>query len=66
MKFVSDLRHVGGFLRVLQFSPPITLDHHNIAEILLKVGLNTIKLYLTSDNLPISLWIEVEEEIPKG
>ena len=25
MKFVSDLRLVGGFLRVLRFPPPITL-----------------------------------------
>jgi hypothetical protein len=25
MKFVSDLRHVGGFLRVLRFSLPIKL-----------------------------------------
>ena len=25
IKFVSDLRQVGGFLRVLQFSPPIKL-----------------------------------------
>ena len=25
IKFVSDLRHVGGFLRVLRFSPPIKL-----------------------------------------
>ena len=25
IKFVSDLRQVGGFLRVLQFSPPVIL-----------------------------------------
>jgi len=25
IKFVSDLRHVGGFLQVLQFPPPIQL-----------------------------------------
>ena len=25
IKFVSDLRHVGGFLRVLRFPPPIKL-----------------------------------------
>ena len=35
--FVSDLRQVSGFLRVLQFPPPIKL------KILLKVALNTIK-----------------------
>jgi hypothetical protein len=27
MKFVSDLRHVGGFLRVLGFPPPIKLTN---------------------------------------
>ena len=43
IKFVSDLRQVGGFLWVLQFSPPIKTDRHDIAEILLKVALNTIK-----------------------
>ena len=41
MKFVSDLRQVGGFLRVLQFPPRIT-DGHNITEIFLKVAFNTI------------------------
>ena len=35
--FVSDLRQVNGFLRVLQFSPPIKLT-----DILLKGALNTI------------------------
>ena len=40
IKFVSDLRHVDGFLRVIPFPPPIKL----IAEILLKVALNTITL----------------------
>jgi hypothetical protein len=40
IKFVSDLRHVGGFLR---FPPSIKLsDLHDIREILLKVALNTI------------------------
>jgi hypothetical protein len=41
IKFVSDLRHVGGFLRVLRFPPPIKLT--DITEILLKVKLNTTK-----------------------
>jgi hypothetical protein len=45
IKFVSDLPQVGGFLRVLQFPPPIKLtESHNIIEILLKVALNTITL----------------------
>ena len=44
IKFVSDLRQIGGFLRVLRFPPPIKLIATNdIAEILLKVALNTIK-----------------------
>jgi len=41
IKFVNDLPNVCGFLRVLQFPPPIT-DRHEITEILLKVVLNTI------------------------
>ena len=43
LKFVSDLRQVGGFLLVLQFSPPIT-DWHDISWIFLKVALNTITI----------------------
>jgi hypothetical protein len=41
IKFVSDLRQVGGFLRVLRFSPPIK-HLHDLSEILLKVTLKTI------------------------
>ena len=37
---VSNMWYVCGFLRVLQFSPPMKTYHHNIAEILLKVGFN--------------------------
>jgi hypothetical protein len=33
--------HVGGFLRVLRFPPPMQTDRHDIAEIMLKVALNT-------------------------
>ena len=47
IKFVSDLRQVGGFLRVLTVSFTKEADHHDIAEILLKVALNTISLPLT-------------------
>ena len=48
IKFVSDLRQVGGFLRVLRFPPPIKLhDRHDITEILLKVALNTITINQT-------------------
>jgi hypothetical protein len=42
IKFVSDLRQVSGFLRVLRFPPPIKLTNHDITEILLKVALHTI------------------------
>jgi hypothetical protein len=42
IKFVSDLRQVGGFLRGLRFPPPNKTDRHDITEILLKVALNTI------------------------
>jgi len=47
IKFISDLRQVGGFLWVLQFSRPVTTYHHDIAEILLKVALNTTTLTLS-------------------
>ena len=47
IKFVSDLRQVDGFLRVLRFPLPIKLTCHDIAEILLPVALNTITLTLT-------------------
>ena len=41
LKFVSDLRQVGGFLRVLRF-PTHKTYRHDITEMLLKVSLNTI------------------------
>ena len=46
IKFVSDLRRVSHFLRVLRFPPPIKLTCRDIAEILLKVALNAITLTL--------------------
>ena len=42
IKFVSDLRQVCGFLRVLLFPPPIKFDCHDLTELLLKVALNTL------------------------
>ena len=42
MKFVSDLRQVGGFFPSTPVSPTNKADRHAITEILLKVGLNTI------------------------
>ena len=43
IEFVSYLRRVGGLLRVLLFPQINQADRHDIAEILLKVALNTIK-----------------------
>ena len=43
IKFVSDLRQVGGFLRVLH---QYITDRHYITEILLKVVLNNINVVL--------------------
>ena len=43
IEFLCDLLQVGGFLGVLQFPSPI---NHDIAEILLKVALNSITLAL--------------------
>ena len=40
IKFVSDVQPFGGFLRILWSNKT---DRHDIAEILLKVALNTIK-----------------------
>ena len=44
IKFVSDLRQVGGFPRVLRFPLPVTnkSERHDIAEILLKRTLNIV------------------------
>ena len=44
IKFVSDLRQVGGFIRVLRFPPSNKTENHDITETLLKVALNTITL----------------------
>jgi hypothetical protein len=43
IEFVSYMRRISGFLRVLQFPSPRKTDRHDIAKILLKVALNTIK-----------------------
>ena len=44
IKFVSDLRQVSGFLRVLRFPPPLKLTPQYITETLLKVTLSTISV----------------------
>jgi hypothetical protein len=41
IKFVSDLRQVGGFLRVIRFPPTNKTDRTDITEMLLKMA----KLY---------------------
>ena len=40
------MQQICGFLQVLLFPLPIKTDSHNIAEILLKVALNTMTLTL--------------------
>ena len=56
IKFVSDLRQVGGFLR---FPPP----YHDITEIVLKVAFNTINL---ESNLPKSKHAALSMVMPLG
>jgi len=41
IKFVSDLRQVGGFFPCTPVSSTNKTDHHDITEIVLKVALNT-------------------------
>ena len=58
IQFVSDLRQVGRFLRVVRFPPPNKADLYDMTEILLKVSLNTItptpslRLMVTSSRQP--------------
>jgi hypothetical protein len=44
IKYVRDLQQVSDFLWVLPIPPPIKLTVDDIAEILLKVALNTITI----------------------
>ena len=46
IKFVSDLRKVGGYIMALLLLPPNKTDRYDIVETLLKVTLNTITLTL--------------------
>jgi hypothetical protein len=50
IKFVSDLKQVCGFLRVLRFPPSIKTDRHDIPEILLKMSFNTINQPYPTDS----------------
>ena len=47
MKFVGDLRQIGGFLQGTPVSLINKSDHHEITEILSKVALNTTSVHLT-------------------
>ena len=47
IKFVNDLGQIGGFLLGIPVSFTNKTDHHDIAEILLKVASNTMTLTLT-------------------
>ena len=53
IKFVSDLRQVGGFFPGTPVSSTNKIDHHDITEILLKVALNTLTLtHVENDIIP--------------
>ena len=62
-KFVSDFRQVGGFLRVLQFPPPIKLLSLDITEISLKVALNTTTLTLKFYDAKKILYTDINQPI---
>ena len=53
IKFINDIRQVGGFLRVVRFPPPNKTDRHDITERLLKVALSTTTL------TPINIWVKI-------
>ena len=44
IKFVSDLRQLGVFLRVLRVFATNKTDRHDIAEIVFRLVLNTVNL----------------------
>jgi hypothetical protein len=47
IKFVSDLRHVGGFLRVLRFPPPISVYVQQ------DIMAHTVKVTINQGNLSL-------------
>ena len=59
IKFASDLQHVGGFLRVLQFFTTNETDHQDITEIsiLLKLALNTILTLTLPTHTHTHFWV---------
>ena len=61
IKFVSDLRQAGDFLLVLRFPPPKKkTDLLDLAEILLKVALNTTTLTYKSKFFVVDALIKIE------
>jgi hypothetical protein len=55
IKFVSDLRQVGGFSAGPPVSSTNKTDRHDIAEILLKVTLNTISNKQTNNQTIVEI-----------
>jgi len=58
IKIVSDLRQVGGFLRVLLISSTNKTDHHDIAKIVWKVALNTTTITQSLSSYP-DLYVKI-------
>jgi hypothetical protein len=56
IKFVCDLRQVGGFFPCSPVSSTNKTDRHDISEILLKVALNTIAI--TQTQIRIVIWLK--------
>ena len=56
IKFVSDLWQVSGFSPGTPVSSTNKIDRHNIAEILLKVALNTKNQTKTKPIYKITMW----------
>ena len=61
IEFVSDLRGVGGFFRVLWFPPPKKNDRREITEILLKVALNSTTITLTRFIIKFMLLVQKDQ-----
>jgi hypothetical protein len=62
IKVVSDLQHIGGFLRVIRFPPPIKLTttkaYKDITNTLLNVALNTITLTIAIHTVNGKMYVE--------
>jgi len=41
IKYVSDLRQVGGFLRVLRFPPPNKIVYQDITKYIVEIGIKS-------------------------